>query len=212
MNDLTTLFIYGFICYLLGSISFGTIISRIAKGIDITKQGSGSTGATNVLRSVGFTYGFLVLFLDITKSTLPLLIINNMQYSTITFIPHLCGLLAIVGHCFPIFHKFKGGKGVATGVGPLFVLFIPSGIVAITSFFLIVALTRLVSLGSIIACIMSVVSLLIFLLVGILGANFIDLIYIVPAVTLIMLKHKENIKRLIDGTENKISFNQKNEH
>ena len=212
MNDLTTLFIYGFICYLLGSISFGTIISRIAKGIDITKQGSGSTGATNVLRSVGSAYGFLVLFLDITKSTLPLLIINNMQYSTITFIPHLCGLLAIVGHCFPIFHKFKGGKGVATGVGPLFVLFIPSGIVAITSFFLIVALTRLVSLGSIISCIMSVVSLLVFSLVGILGANFIDLIYIVPAVTLIMLKHKENIKRLIDGTENKISFNQKNEH
>ena len=150
-----------------------------------------------------------MLFLDITKSTIPLLIINNMQYSTITFIPHLCGFLAIVGHCFPIFHKFKGGKGVATGVGPLFVLFIPSGIVAITSFFLIVVLTRLVSLGSIIGCIMSIVSLLVFSLMGVLGANFIDLIYIVPAVTVIMLKHKENIKRLIDGKENKISFNQK---
>ena len=194
---------------MLGSISFGTIISRLAKGIDITKQGSGNTGATNVLRNVGSAYGFLVLFLDITKSTVPLLIINNMQYSTITFIPHLCGFLAIVGHCFPIFHKFKGGKGVATGVGPLFVLFIPSGIVAITSFFLIVVLTRLVSLGSIIGCIMSIVSLLVFSLMGVLGANFIDLIYIVPAVTVIMLKHKENIKRLIDGKENKISFNQK---
>jgi len=209
MNDLTALFIYGLICYLLGSISFGTIISRLAKGIDITKQGSGNTGATNVLRNVGSAYGFLVLFLDITKSTVPLLIINNMQYSTITFIPHLCGFLAIVGHCFPIFHKFKGGKGVATGVGPLFVLFIPSGIVAITSFFLIVVLTRLVSLGSIIGCIMSIVSLLVFSLMGVLEANFIDLIYIVPAVTVIMLKHKENIKRLIDGKENKISFNQK---
>ena len=103
MNDLFLFILSILSCYLIGSISFGRIISKLSKNIDITSQGSGNTGATNVLRSIGVSYGLLVLFLDMLKSIIPVLIIENYEFSSINYATQIAALSAIIGHCYPIF-------------------------------------------------------------------------------------------------------------
>lgn len=211
MNDLFLLILSILSCYLIGSISFGRIISKLSKNIDITSQGSGNTGATNVLRSIGVSYGLLVLFLDMVKSIIPVLIIENYEFSSINYATQFAALSAIIGHCYPIFHNFKGGKGVATGIGPLFVIFMPAATSALIAFVIAILISRMVSVGSILGCFASLLFMIIFNLMNLFESSWIDLIYLVPAISIIIYKHNENIKRIISGTENKLTFN-KNEN
>lgn len=211
MNDLFLLILSILSCYLIGSISFGRIISKLSKNIDITSRGSGNTGATNVLRSIGVSYGLLVLFLDMVKSIIPVLIIENYEFSSINYATQFAALSAIIGHCYPIFHNFKGGKGVATGIGPLFVIFMPAATSALIAFVIAILISRMVSVGSILGCFASLLFMIIFNLMNLFESSWIDLIYLVPAISIIIYKHNENIKRIISGTENKLTFN-KNEN
>ena len=211
MNDLFLFILSILSCYLIGSISFGRIISKLSKNIDFTSQGSGNTGATNVLRSIGVSYGLLVLFLDMLKSIIPVLIIENYEFSSINYATQIAALSAIIGHCYPIFHNFKGGKGVATGIGPLFVIFMPAATSALIAFVIAILISRMVSVGSILGCLVSLLFMIIFNLMNLFENSWIDLIYLVPAISIIIYKHNENIKRIISGTENKLTFN-KNEN
>ena len=211
MNDLFLFILSILSCYLIGSISFGRIISKLSKNIDITSQGSGNTGATYVLRSIGVSYGLLVLFLDMLKSIIPVLIIENYEFSSINYATQIAALSAIIGHCYPIFHNFKGGKGVATGIGPLFVIFMPAATSALIAFVIAILISRMVSVGSILGCLVSLLFMIIFNLMNLFENSWIDLIYLVPAISIIIYKHNENIKLIISGTENKLTFN-KNEN
>ncbi len=211
MNDYLLFILSILSCYLIGSISFGRIISKLSKNIDITSKGSGNTGATNVLRTVGTPYGLLVLFLDMIKSIIPVLIIEIYGSSSINYTTQVAALSAIIGHCYPIFHKFKGGKGVATGVGPLFIIFMPAAISALITFAIITLISRMVSAGSIIGCLISLIFMIIFNSINLFDSSWIDLVYLVPAISIIIYKHNENIRRIISGTENKLKF-KKNEN
>ena len=197
MNDYLLFILSVLSCYLIGSISFGRIISKSSKNIDITSKGSGNTGATNVFRTVGMPYGLLVLFLDMIKSVIPVLIIEIYGFSSIHYTTQIAALSAVIGHCYPIFHKFKGGKGVATGVGPLFIIFMPSAISALIAFTIITLI--------------SLIFMIIFNLMNLFESSWIDLTYLVPAISIIIYKHNENIRRIISGTENKLKF-KKNEN
>ena len=198
------------ICYLIGSVSFGTIITKFYNKIDITKEGSGNPGATNVLRSSGAKTALMVLFLDMIKSIIPVLIISRIEFVDINFIPHVCAASVVIGHCYPVFHKFKGGKGIATSIGPLFILSPVPALIAIFIFFPISLITRLVSLGSILGTIFSLISLIIFSWLDLFGSNWVDLLYLAPASIVCIVKHKENFNRLINRNENKLTFRKKN--
>ena len=144
------------------------------------------------------------------KSIIPILIIENYQFTSINYTTQTAALSAIVGHCYPVFYKFKGGKGVATGIGPLFIIFIPSAISALIVFTIAVIASRMVSVGSILGCLVALISMLIFNSMNLFNGSWIDMIYLIPAVSIIIYKHNENIKRIISRTENKLTF-KKNE-
>lgn len=136
------------ISYLLGSVSFSIVIARLVKGIDIRQHGSGNAGATNTLRVLGKGPGIAVFILDILKGVAAVGVGYALNGEYESWTPVLCGLAAIVGHNWPIWFRFKGGKGIATTVGAIMTLaFIPAliaGLVAIA----IIAITRYVSVGS----------------------------------------------------------------
>jgi glycerol-3-phosphate acyltransferase PlsY len=183
------------LAYLLGSIPFSLIIARLLKGIDIRNHGSGNIGATNVLRTVGKREAALALIADILKGALPVLLavfILEGVWITAT------AVLVVLGHVFPIFASFKGGKGVATSLGALIVI-VPEGvIISLILWFLVLAVFRYASLASILAAIA---------LPAICWGLTSPLAYTAAAsinAVIIILRHTENIKRLIAGTESKV--------
>jgi glycerol-3-phosphate acyltransferase PlsY len=184
--------------YLLGSIPFGYLIVRWQKGVDVRSTGSGSTGATNVMRNLGII-GFVATFiLDVGKGIAAVLLVSRLTSGDPQWIA-LSSVAAILGHCFPVWLKFRGGKGVATGVG-VFIALAPMqvGLVLII-FAIVVAISRYISLGSIIGT-----------------AAFPPLVYFMkhpplPIVLgaaggalIIIAMHHANIRRLLAGTENKV--------
>ena len=209
MTEIFIFIITSLFCYLIGSISFGRILSKLTTGVDITKVGSGNTGATNVLRSSGPAIGLLVLILDMAKSIIPVAVLNQITYFDSNGSIQFFALLFIIGHCYPIYNKFKGGKGVATGIGPLVIIFFPSSLVALIVFILAILFTKYVSAGSILGCLFALISMIFFNLSGSYNSTYYDLIYLLPAITIIIYKHSENISRLINNNENKLSFKKK---
>ena len=196
-------------CYLVGSISFGRILSKLTTGVDLTKVGSGNTGATNVLRSSGPALGLFVLILDMAKSIIPVVILNQINYFDSNGSIQFFALLFVIGHCYPIYNKFKGGKGVATGIGPLVIIFFPSSLAALIIFIITILFTKYVSAGSILGCIFALISMIFFNIIGSFNSTYYDLIYLLPAITIIIYKHSGNISRLINNNENKLSFKKK---
>jgi len=183
--------------YLLGSIMFSLIIGKLLKGVDIRKHGSGNAGATNTLRVLGLVPAIIVFALDISKGITAVLIgdwlTDGNLWATVG-----CGLAAIVGHNWPIFFRFRGGKGIATTIGVVAVLsFVPAacaGAIAIAS----VAITRYVSLGSLLFTALMPISALLFR----------EPIEIIAAMLVILVfafyRHRSNIVRLVRGEENKL--------
>jgi len=209
MTEIFIFIITSLFCYLIGSISFGRILSKLTTGVDITKVGSGNTGATNVLRSSGPALGLIVLILDMAKSIIPVAVLNQINYFDSNGSIQFFALLFIIGHCYPIYNKFKGGKGVATGIGPLVIIFFPSSLVALIVFIITILFTKYVSAGSILGCLFALISMIFFNLSGSYNSTYYDLIYLLPAITIIIYKHSENISRLINNNENKLSFKKK---
>jgi acyl phosphate:glycerol-3-phosphate acyltransferase len=191
--------------FLLGSIPFGMLLAR-AKGVDIRSVGSGNIGATNVVRALGPKVGLAVFVLDVLKGTIPALIakqaiqapVGEVQIQTISM---LMGVIAILGHMFSPFIGFKGGKGVATGFGAALGAIPGAALVGLAVISLTVALTRYVSLGSILAAIfVPIFSMLVFR----------DSLQLLPILVVmaafIIWKHRANIERLRNGTESKFAF------
>lgn len=183
--------------YLIGSIPFGLIAGRL-KGIDLTKTGSGNTGTTNVLRTLGVGAGVTVFICDFLKGVIPVFIASQISQQHLFII--LCAVAAILGHMYSPFMNFKGGKGVATGLGVVFMI---APYLFITSFILglsIIAISGYVSVASILCSIF--LSILMFTSGKPLPYSFAVLI-----ITLfIIYKHIPNIKRLASGTENKLNW------
>ena len=195
------------IAYLLGSIPFGYLIVRATEGADIRETGSGGTGATNVSRRAGKLAGIATLLLDAAKGAAAVLIAKSLLGATqdnLYWWIALAAVAVILGHMFPVWLRFRGGKGVATGVG-VFLMLAPIAVgLAGVLFLLIVWSTRYVSLGSIVAA--AAIPLFVWLqhvFIRPLG----PLIPVMAAATagaiMIIFAHRANIRRLIEGTENK---------
>lgn len=193
------------LAYLLGSIPFGFLIVKIASGADIRETGSGGTGATNVTRKAGKGAGIVTLIFDTLKGVAAVTVARLLTGEEgTTWVVAGAGVLAVVGHCFPVWLKFKAGKGVATGLG-VFLAIVPWAVLAAAIvFFVVVWRTRFVSLGSILAAAFVPLWVLAMHLWLEPIINFLPIIAALCAASaIIIIKHHENIGRLIAGTENK---------
>jgi len=194
------------IAYLLGSIPFGYLLVRIFRGEDVRASGSGNIGATNVSRKSP-VLGVLTLLLDALKGALAVGLARRMygfvpsSNATLYFAMSLAALFAVLGHMFPVWLKFHGGKGVATGLGSFLVIAPKAALLAAGVFLAVALLLRYVSLGSIVAVVLFP------LLVWITheyGSEAMPIKLMSLTSLLIIVKHHENIRRLLAGTENRI--------
>lgn len=204
-----TYIIIALIAYLLGSISFSVIISKKMAGFDVRKKGSGNAGTTNVLRSVGKKAAIFTLILDVLKGVVAILvayivgkIVKDIDKSLLV---QIAGIAVIIGHTFPVFFGFKGGKGIATSLGVLLMTNWNIGLICLVFALVLMALTRIVSLGSIAAAILFPVLIMFmpsnaYLVEG----NYI--IYSIILAVLVIYNHRANVKRLLNGTENKLDL------
>ncbi|WP_138492972.1 glycerol-3-phosphate 1-O-acyltransferase PlsY [Paenibacillus pinistramenti] len=189
------------ISYLLGSVSFSVLMAKGLKGIDIRNHGSGNAGATNTLRVLGKGPGILVLVLDILKGVVAVLLGRWLGGSS-EWVPALCGLASIIGHNWPVYFRFKGGKGIATTVGVMACLaFIPVLCAAII-LIIVVAITRYVSLGSLLLVLLTPVFMLIF---SSNGADFWPNFWASVLICIFAFwRHRSNIVKIAQGRENKL--------
>ena len=185
-------FLIGIISYLMGSIPFGFILTKIFLNKDIREIGSGNIGATNALRTGNKTLGYSTLALDILKAVIPVIYVK-VFYQDFLYIASLC---AFLGHVFPIWLKFKGGKGVATYVGILFSINFYFGIVFAVSWFITFFISKFSSLSSLVGA----ASIPIYLLIL---TQFDQVIFFTIMFVLIFFTHRENIKRLKNKEETK---------
>ena len=196
------------IAYLIGSINFSVILSKKMAGFDVREKGSGNAGTTNMLRSVGKKAAAITLVLDILKGVVAILIAMAVgrifKNSNGALLVQVAGVAVILGHTFPIFFKFKGGKGVATSLGVLIMSNWQIGLICLVFALILIALTQMVSVGSIAAAILYPVLTLFIPQNYIVPGNY--LIYSIVLAVIIVFNHRENVKRLLSGTENKISF------
>lgn len=186
--------------YLIGSIPTGYIIVKLKTGQDIRKIGSGSTGATNVKRVLGKNWFFIVMFLDAIKGAVPVLLAFFFlkAYAHLGITPVVAAIAVLLGHSKSVFLKFTGGKSVASGVGTILALCFPVGICIAVIWGIITYISKYVSLGSIIALALS--PILMYLFKQPIGY----VIYCAIGAVYIIWLHRENIKRLLKGEENKV--------
>ena len=184
--------------YLLGSLSSAIIISRLFGLQDPRQTGSGNAGATNMLRSAGKKMASYVLIGDVAKGLIAIYLASILGVHG--FMLGVTAVVAVLGHIFPVFFGFKGGKGVATGAGAIIGLSLWIGLMILLIWLVIAAISRYASLASIVACIATPICMLIFQDAG----------YFIPTIILaaiVIWKHADNIRRLATGTEKKIYFN-----
>ncbi len=189
------------LAYFSGSLPNGVFVSKGFKGIDIREHGSNNSGATNAFRVLGAKFGILVLVLDALKGFLPLYIgaLLGLRGNTLV----LLGVSAVVGHTFSPFLNFKGGKGVATSLGIFLYLAPIPMLITLLTFFVVVGITKFVSLGSIVSSVL-LPTLIFFMPVNSYVSDSNGVFFISAILgSYIIFKHRANIKRLLNGTENK---------
>lgn len=220
------------ISYLIGSVNFSILISKAISGRDIRESGSGNAGATNMLRTHGKKMGVLTLLLDVIKGIIAILLamlvtklfegeaINLGVFdgvdgptayyvaSDYSFLKYIAGVCVILGHNFPLYFGFKGGKGVATSLGVVLMLDWKVGLIVAVIAIAIMAITRYVSLGSIIGGALFIIAEFAKAFITH-EYNIIQLVCVVIIGGLLIARHHANIKRLLNGTENKLSFSKK---
>ena len=190
--------------YLIGSISSGYIVGRIYRNVDLRTVGSGSTGATNTFRTLGRGAGILVATFDILKGALAVVFAQLMFADGNTGRPiaeALGAVFAVVGHCWPITLQGRGGRGVATGFGALLFVATPAWASAVAAFAIALALTRMVSVGSLASVIGALVGYLLFCATGWLSFNWATLAFILIAGSIVYVRHLPNIQRIVRGVE-----------
>ena len=208
---MATYIIIAIIAYAIGSINFSVIISRKMAGFDLREKGSGNAGTTNVLRTVGKKAALITLVCDVLKGVVAIFVAfiagKIVKDADGAMLAQIAGLLVVIGHAFPIFFEFKGGKGVATSLGVILTTNWQIGLICLIFALVIIIATKMVSMGSIGAAILFPILTL-----------FIDEHFIVPAsgmkyfiyslllALLVIFLHRENIKRIMNGNENKLSF------
>ncbi|MCY3543739.1 MAG: glycerol-3-phosphate 1-O-acyltransferase PlsY [Chloroflexi bacterium] len=207
MNTETTAILIAYLVmipigYLLGALPFGLILGRLFKGVDVREYGSGKTGMTNVMRTAGIPAAALSLALDMGKS---IAVVALARFVIFPDVPgaHAAGAIAVlVGHNWSVFIGFKGGRGTAPGWGGLIMLSPWSGLVATLVGLPVVGLSRYVSLGSILGTLSGVITLAVLIALGRAPVEYIA--YSVIGAALVIGLHKDNIQRLLSGTERKI--------
>lgn len=214
MNGLVLQIIFLIISYLLGSIPWALIVGKLVKGIDIREHGSKNMGATNAFRVLGFKYGLLVFALDALKGGIILFIMKhnffNFDLGDFKIHPLSYGACAFLGHLFPIFAKFKGGKGMATASG-IVLFYHPIAFTAgLITFIIVIITTRFVSLSSCVTAIAVLITSFFFkdnyyITIGDITITYFSQILIFICIFLIV-KHIPNFKRIINHTESKINF------
>ena len=211
---MATYIIIAIIAYAIGSINFSVIISKKMAGFDVREKGSGNAGSTNMLRTIGKKAAIITLCCDILKGVVAVLIaviagkiVKNVDKAMLV---QIAGILVVVGHTFPIFFGFKGGKGVATSLGVLLMINWQIGLICLVFALVIMALGRMVSLGSVGAAILCPV-LTLFIhshyIVEATGMKYLAFGSILTAI--VIFNHRANIQRIANGTESKLSFKNK---
>ena len=189
------------LAYLLGSISFGMIVAKLAGGPNLREVGSKNTGATNVLRVMGLKIGLIVFVLDILKALIACIIgrvwlgLNGAM---------LAGLAVVIGHNWPCFFQFKGGKGVASTLAVMLLTFPIPAIICYVVAIALIATTKYVSLGSI-----TLAALFAILVIATNWANWLVILWVLVIAGLLIWRHHANIGRLLHGTENKLGSKKK---
>ncbi len=206
--------IMAIIAYLIGSINFSVIFSKKFAGFDVREKGSGNAGTTNMLRSVGKKAAALTLVCDILKGVIAIVIAiilgNMIEGLNKELLLQIAGVAVVLGHTFPIFFQFKGGKGVATSLGILLMSNWQIGLICLVFAIVLMALTRMVSLGACAAAVLFPVLTLFIndhytvLTEGKQGNVY--LVYSIILAVIVLYNHRSNIKRILNGTENKLSF------
>lgn len=209
MSNTTAILLYSVVAYLLGSIPNSIWIGKLFFGIDVREHGSGNAGATNTLRVLGKKAGFSVLFLDVFKGYAAVqLVYLHDAFAYSPFIHEyqmVFGAFAVIGHIYPVFAGFKGGKGIATLIGLVTGISWMLALACFITFVIIVAITKYISVGSMLSGIVSpIYAGLIY------NWEKINLVYFCCVIAvLVVYTHRSNIKRLLQGNENKFSFNKK---
>ena len=212
---MATYIIIAIIAYEIGSINFSVIISKKKAGFDVRKKGSGNAGTTNMLRSVGKQAAAITLLCDILKGVISILIallVGNIAKNVDkAVLVQIAGILVVVGHTFPIFFEFKGGKGVATSLGVIMMINWQIGLICLVFAIAIMAFSKMVSMGSVGAAILFPILTLF------INTNFIVqesgmkyFVFSVMLAAMVIFNHRANIKRIANGTENKLSFKNTN--
>jgi acyl phosphate:glycerol-3-phosphate acyltransferase len=196
------------VAYLLGSIPFGLLMAKLFGRGDVRKEGSGNIGATNVSRVAGPVPGILTLLLDGAKGAAAVLVAGRYSNDSAMWMV-IAGLAALVGHCFPVWLKFKGGKGVATAAGVYLALCPPAFLSGLILFLLVAGFSRYVSLGSVAAAV-AMPLLMYFLWAPHHAPPPVITFGALAVAVLIVYKHDGNLQRLVEGTEPKFYFRRKN--
>ena len=210
---MTSIIIVAIISYLIGSIMFSVIFTKKIAGFDVRTKGSGNAGSTNVLRTAGKKVAIITLICDILKGVVAVLIgyivgkLTKASVETSQMLILTAGVMVVLGHTFPIFFKFKGGKGVATSLGVLLMINWKIGLICLVFALLIMAVSRMVSLGSISAAILFPVLCIFINENYLIKANhFGYILFGIILCLLVVFNHRSNLKRIINGKENKLSF------
>lgn len=211
---IVTYVIMAIIAYLIGSVNFSVIFSKKMAGFDIREKGSGNAGSTNMLRSVGKRAAALTLVCDVLKGVVSIaiaIIVGNMvEGVNKELLIQVAGIAVVVGHTFPIFFQFKGGKGVATSLGVIIMSNWQIGLICLVFALVLMILTKIVSLGSVSAAVLFPVLTLFIndnytvLTEGKRGSVY--FIYSVILAVIVLYNHRSNIKRILSGTENKLNL------
>lgn len=210
---MATYIIIAVIAYLIGSINFSIILSKRMAGFDIREKGSGNAGTTNMLRAVGKKAAVITLICDILKGVVSILIavlagkiVKNLDNALLV---QLAGIFVIIGHTFPVFFKFKGGKGIATALGVLLMINWQIGLICLIFALVLMALTKMVSVGSIAAAILFPI-LVAFIdqnyIVQTSNSNWSYLVFSIIVALLVIFNHRANVQRILNGTENRLSL------
>ena len=207
---MATYIIIAIIAYAIGSINFSVLISKKMAGFDVREKGSGNAGATNMLRSVGKKAAILTLLGDALKGVVAILfaiIVGAIAKSADkSLLVQIAGILVVVGHTFPVFFGFKGGKGVATSLGVLLMTNWKIGLICLVFALVLMAVTRMVSLGSIGAAVLFPVLVLFIHTNFTISEGSSYFVYSVILAAIVIFNHRANVQRILNGTENKLSF------
>ena len=213
-----TYIIVAILAYLIGSVNFSVLISKKMAGFDVREKGSGNAGSTNVLRTVGKKAAIITLICDILKGVVSVLIalfvgVIAGESANSAVVVEIAALAVVIGHTFPVFFGFRGGKGVATSLGVILIVNWKIGLICLVFALALMALTRMVSLGSISASVLFAV-LTMFIRDSYIGGIEFDFSFIIFGIllaALVIYNHRSNLKRIINGTENKLNFKKKEE-